>query len=77
MDRMSIAGMEYPKISIIWMDHNLFIHSSIWSCFHLLAMYPHQCTGTYSSPCFKLLWVYIPMELLGHVGILCLTSEEL
>lgn len=40
---MSIAGMEYPKISIIWMDHNLSIHSSIrhWSCFHLLAMANH------------------------------------
>ena len=58
------------------MDHNLFIHSSIWSCFHLLAMYPHQCTGTCSSPCFKSFWVYIPMKFLGHVEILCLTSEE-
>lgn len=79
---MSIAGMEYPKTSIIWMDHNLSIilHPSL----ELLppfgygesSCYLHQCTGTCSSPCFKFFWVYMLMKLLGHVGILFLTSEE-
>lgn len=60
---------------------NPFIHSSLQLLppfgYGESPCYPHQCTGTCSRPCFKFFWVYRLMKLLGHVGILCLTSEEL
>ena len=56
-----------------------FIHSSVsghLDCFHLLVMwkccYEHWCTNICSSPCYQFFGLYLDMELLDHMIILCL-----